>query len=147
MCALRAYRCGHPVRSPEGAPYARPAWDAATSEYMRLMSPIERDVARKLHARLSTSGLKGHALLRDAPSGQGAEEPVRGIVATDSGKIYSVGYDRQLRIWDTDHLAQTSGGAKKKKAAPVAKSLIIWEVKPWGEDTDLEALAAKIIAI
>ena len=36
---------------------------------------------------------------------------------------------------------------KKKKAAPVAKSLIVWEVKPWGEDTDLEALAAKIIAI
>ena len=48
------------------SPYARPAWDAATSEYMRLMQPIERDVARKLHARLSTSGLKGHALLRDA---------------------------------------------------------------------------------
>ena len=36
---------------------------------------------------------------------------------------------------------------KKKKAAPVAKSLIIWEVKPWGEDTDLNALAAKIIGI
>merc|ERR1712156_807999 len=37
--------------------------------------------------------------------------------------------------------------AKKKKAAPVAKSLIIWEVKPWGEDTDLEALAQKILGI
>ena len=36
---------------------------------------------------------------------------------------------------------------KKVKAAPIAKSLIVWEVKPWGEDTDLEALAAKIIAI
>ena len=36
---------------------------------------------------------------------------------------------------------------KKKKAAPVAKSLIVWEVKPWGEDTDLQALADKIIAI
>ena len=36
---------------------------------------------------------------------------------------------------------------KKKKAAPVAKSLIIWEVKPWGEDTDLEALAQKILGI
>ena len=35
--------------------------------------------------------------------------------------------------------------AKKKKAAPVAKSLIIWEVKPWGEDTDLTALANKIL--
>jgi len=27
--------------------------------------------------------------------------------------------------------------AKPKKAPPAAKSLIIWEVKPWGEDTDL----------
>ena len=36
---------------------------------------------------------------------------------------------------------------KKKKAPPVAKSLIIWEVKPWGEDTSLEELAEKILAI
>ena len=37
--------------------------------------------------------------------------------------------------------------SKKKKAAPIAKSLIVWEVKPWGEDTNLEALADKIIGI
>ena len=37
--------------------------------------------------------------------------------------------------------------SKKKKAAPVAKSIIVWEVKPWGEDTNLEALADKILAI
>ena len=36
---------------------------------------------------------------------------------------------------------------KKAKAAPIAKSLIIWEVKPWGEETDLNALAEKILAI
>jgi len=40
-----------------------------------------------------------------------------------------------------------AGKAKNKKAAPIAKSLIVWEVKPWGEDTDLEVLAAKILAI
>jgi len=37
--------------------------------------------------------------------------------------------------------------AAKKKAAPVAKSLIVWEVKPWGEDTDLQVLADRILAI
>ena len=37
--------------------------------------------------------------------------------------------------------------SKKKKAAPVAKSLIVWEVKPWGEETNLEALADKILGI
>ena len=43
--------------------------------------------------------------------------------------------------------AEEAKSGKKKKAAPVAKSLIIWEVKPWGEDTDLDALAQKILAI
>jgi translation elongation factor EF-1beta len=37
--------------------------------------------------------------------------------------------------------------AKAKKAAPVAKSLIVWDVKPWGEETNLEELANKILAI
>lgn len=36
---------------------------------------------------------------------------------------------------------------KKKKAPPVAKSIIVWEVKPWGEETDLDALAQEIFKI
>lgn len=40
-----------------------------------------------------------------------------------------------------------AGKAKAKKAGPIAKSLIIWEVKPWGEETDLQVLADKILAI
>ena len=31
--------------------------------------------------------------------------------------------------------------AAKKKAAPIAKSIIVWEVKPWGPDTDLDEMA------
>jgi glutathione S-transferase/translation elongation factor EF-1beta len=37
--------------------------------------------------------------------------------------------------------------AKSYGKVVVAKSLIIWEVKPWAEDTDLDALAKKILAI
>merc|ERR1711971_1111446 len=55
---------------------------------------------------------------------------------------------------DLDDLFGDDGGdagaaaaAMKKKAAPIAKSLIVWDVKPWGEETDLEALANKILAI
>merc|ERR1712086_464978 len=33
------------------------------------------------------------------------------------------------------------------KAPVIAKSIIVWEVKPWGEETDLKELADKIIAI
>ena len=34
---------------------------------------------------------------------------------------------------------------KKKKAPPVAKSIVIWEVKPWGLEVDLDVLGKKII--
>ena len=34
----------------------------------------------------------------------------------------------------------------KAKAKPVAKSLVILEVKPWGPDTDLDVLGKKICA-
>ena len=37
--------------------------------------------------------------------------------------------------------------AGKVKVAPIAKSIIVWEVKPWGEETDLDALGAKILGI
>lgn len=37
--------------------------------------------------------------------------------------------------------------AKPAKQGLIAKSLIIWEVKPWGEDTDLDAMAKKILEI
>jgi translation elongation factor EF-1beta len=33
------------------------------------------------------------------------------------------------------------------KAKPVAKSIIVWEVKPWGEETDLDEMAKLILAI
>ena len=33
------------------------------------------------------------------------------------------------------------------KAKPIAKSIIVWEVKPWGEETDLDEMAKLILAI
>ena len=35
-------------------------------------------------------------------------------------------------------------GQKKKKAPPVAKSLVILEVKPWGPDVDLDKLGKRL---
>ena len=37
--------------------------------------------------------------------------------------------------------------AKSYGKVVVAKSIIVWEVKPWGEETDLKELADKILAI
>ena len=36
-------------------------------------------------------------------------------------------------------------GKKKAKPAPIAKSVIVWDVKPWGPEVDLDELGAKII--
>ena len=41
--------------------------------------------------------------------------------------------------------AKAKDTGKKKKAPPVAKSLIIWDIKPWGPETDLDELGKKII--
>jgi glutathione S-transferase/translation elongation factor EF-1beta len=43
--------------------------------------------------------------------------------------------------------AEIAKTAKSYGKVVVAKSLVIWEVKPWGEETDLDVLAAKILAI
>merc|ERR1712151_612028 len=55
--------------------------------------------------------------------------------------------DAQAAREATKELQKAADAAKKKgKPKPVAKSLVIWEVKPWGPDTDLEALGKKIIS-
>jgi translation elongation factor EF-1beta len=49
--------------------------------------------------------------------------------------------EKQLRFKE---IAKT---AKSYGKVVIAKSIIIWEVKPWGEETDLDALAKQILAI
>ena len=72
--------------------------------------------------------IKLHSLLRDAHTARGMEEPVRGIVCTDAGKLFSCGYDRSLCIWDTDHLAHaklgqgTKGRGKKSGGSQLGDS-------------------------
>ena len=37
--------------------------------------------------------------------------------------------------------------AAKKKAGPIAKSLVVYDVKPYDADTDLDGLAKEILKI
>ena len=57
--------------------------------------------------------IRFHSVLRDAHG----EEPVRGILTTESGKVYSCGYDRSICIWDSDSfsLERTEVGLNDKK--------------------------------
>ena len=58
--------------------------------------------------------IKLQSLLKDAHTARGPEDAlVCGVICTDSGKLFSVGYDRQLCMWDTD---STRAFAQKKKS-------------------------------
>ena len=43
--------------------------------------------------------------------------------------------------------AKAAAAGKDKKKAVIAKSLIVWEVKPWEAETNLDELAKLILAI
>jgi len=43
--------------------------------------------------------------------------------------------------------AKAAAVGKGNKKPIVAKSLILWEIKPWGADTDLDLLASKVLKI
>ena len=45
--------------------YSAPEWEAARKAVHAALAPSEREVALRLQSKLSTSGLKGHALLRE----------------------------------------------------------------------------------
>ena len=45
--------------------FSQPRWEAATAAFTQVMVPIERIVARTIATRFASSGLKGHALLRE----------------------------------------------------------------------------------
>jgi elongation factor 1-beta len=52
---------------------------------------------------------------------------------------------------DGEDAAALAAAAKAKATAPkkviIGKSIILWEVKPWGIENDLDVLAKKILAI
>ena len=43
--------------------------------------------------------------------------------------------------------AKAAAAGKDKKKALVAKSLILWEVKPWEAETDLDEMARLVLSI
>ena len=59
--------------------------------------------------------IKLQSILKDAHGGLGPENAlVRGIITTVSGKLFSVGYDRRLCMWDTDSTRALFGDKQKK---------------------------------
>ena len=53
--------------------------------------------------------------------------------------------DAKLAALELKHKAAVAKAGKVKKEV-IAKSIVIFEVKPWGEDTDLDELAKMVLA-
>jgi len=78
------------------------------------------------------------------------EEPKKVEVAAEEDE-----FDPFAEVEDVDPEAEAKAAAelkakaiaaKKKKTPPIAKSIVLLEVKPWGPETDLDTLGKKIIA-
>ena len=106
-----------------------------------------------------------------APSGgkQDAGKPAKGGKGGKGAKPAKVGEKKEAKQEDDDEfdpfadeeddagvedeqakrlqkIADEVNKGKKKKAAVIAKSLVILEVKPWGPETDLDKLGKRILA-
>lgn len=55
--------------------------------------------------------------------------------------------DEEAEKAKMERMKEIAKTAKSYGKVVVAKSLIVWEVKPWGEETDLDALGKKILGI
>ena len=71
---------------------------------------------------------------------------------SDPFSVGVVGDDHRDGEDDADALAEAkkkaeAAKAKDKKKVPIAKSIIVWEVKPYSSKTNLDELAKKILAI
>ena len=107
---------GEASRSSSGPLYCM-AWDSRRQNLVvggngqLLIYSAVADAHAAIGSSASANVLKLHSVLRAHCTTQGSvvkEEPVRGIIATDSGKLYTVGYDRTFCIWDTDHQSKIS---------------------------------------
>merc|ERR1711957_773948 len=85
---------------------------------------------------------KFNPTVRAAWAGAKADEDDFDPFASQSEEDEEAEKEKQARFKELAKTAKSYG----KKAA-VAKSIIIWEVKPWGEETDIDEMAKMILAI
>jgi elongation factor 1-beta len=98
-------------------------------------------MASKFDAKLRAKWTGGPAV---APAQQAAAKEE----TADDDDLDLFGSDDEEEKAQMERMKKAAAAAgKDKKKAVIAKSLIVWEVKPWGEETDLDELAKMILAI
>ena len=83
-------------------------------------------------------GGKGPAAKKEAPKAAAKEE--------DDFDPFADEMDDEEKA-QMERMKEKAAAANKKVKTVIAKSLVIFEVKPWGEDTDLDELAKLILGI
>ena len=76
------------------------------------------------------------------------EEPKKAADDDDFDPFADEEEDEEAEKAKMERMKEIAKTAKNYgKAKPIAKSIIVWEVKPWGEETDLDEMAKLILAI
>ena len=103
--------------------------------------------------RATWPGAKAEAPKADAKKGGKKEEPKKEEAkpaAADEDEFDPFAdepEDEEAERAKQERFKEIAKTAKSYGKVVVAKSLIIWEVKPWGEETNLDELAKKILQI
>jgi elongation factor 1-beta len=84
-----------------------------------------------------------------APKKAAAPAPKKAAAAAadDEMDLFGEETEEELAAKEKKKADDKAKAEKKKKDAPIAKSSILMDIKPWEAETDLEALAAKLKAI
>jgi len=74
-------------------------------------------------------------------------EPAKAAAADDADDLFGEETPEEKAAAAEAKKKAEEAKAKKVKAAPIAKSIIVWEVKPYSSLTDIDYVAKKILAI
>merc|ERR1711957_663910 len=94
--------------------------------------------------RAAWAGAKAAAPAKGAKAPAAKKEEVKAVV---EAKADEDDFDPFASQSEEDEEAEKEKQARFKELAKTAKSIIIWEVKPWGEETDIDEMAKMILAI
>lgn len=133
------------------------AWYAIVSKFapekranwpkMKAPAQEKHEVKQKLTSSVEKQVEFEHGAKPEVPKKASAHKPIKHQLTVVSEE--AADFDPFAEVDDAEAKAAAASmkakaeaaKAAKKKAAPIAKSIIVWEVKPWGPETDLDEMA------
>jgi elongation factor 1-beta len=110
----------------------------------QLASYYQSERADILKGTAAAAAPAAAAAAKAAPKPAAKAAPAKAAAADDDVDLFGEETEEDKAALAKKKADDAAAKDKKKKEAPIAKSSILMDVKPWDDETDLEDLAAKI---